>query len=234
MADNSDYLSELEQLLGVKFHNTAILETALTHSSFSFEKRTDGCNNERMEFLGDAVLELCVSDNLFKHSVNMPEGEMTKRRSNVVCEKSLAAKASEFSVGKYLRLGKGEDVTGGRERASILSDAFEAIIGALYIDQGYDAVLNFVNRIFGEELRRTEQRSDYKSELQEYVQNDLGLQSDDIEYNVVSCSGPDHDKNYEVALFIKKEKYGYGSGRSKKNAEQSAAKQALQKVEKSK
>ena len=228
----NDQLIEFQRLLGVEFRNIAILQTALTHSSFSFEKRNDEFNNERLEFLGDAVLELCVSDNLFKQIVNMPEGEMTKRRSSVVCEKSLAAKARELSLGKHLRLGKGEDATGGRDRSSILSDAFEAIIGGLYVDQGYEVARDFVNRIFGDELLRFEQSSDYKSELQEYVQNVLELQSDDIEYNVVSCSGPDHDKHYNVALLVNKENYGCGSGRSKKVAEQSAAKQALQKLEK--
>ena len=224
-------LNDLERILQVGFHDVAILETALTHSSYAFENDSTGNNNERLEFLGDAVLELCVSDNLFTNNASMPEGEMTKRRSNVVCEKSLAAKAREFSVGQYLKLGKGEDITGGRERASILSDAFEAIIGALYLDQGYETARDFVNRAFGSDLSHVEQSGDYKSELQEYVQNSLGLLSDDIEYNVVSCSGPDHNKNYTVALFVKKEKYGSGSGRSKKVAEQLAAKQALQILE---
>ncbi|MEI6285160.1 MAG: ribonuclease III [Bacillota bacterium] len=228
----NDQLSDFQRLLGVNFHNVAILQTALTHSSFSFEKRNDGFNNERLEFLGDAVLELCISDNLYKHIGNMPEGEMTKRRSNVVCEKSLAAKARELFIGKHLRLGKGEDSTGGRERSSILSDAFEAIIGALYIDQGYEVARDFVQRIFADELFRLEKASDCKSELQEYVQNVLELQSDDIVYNVVSCSGPDHEKHYNVELLVKKESFGCGSGRSKKAAEQSAAKQALQKLEK--
>lgn len=225
-------MSELETILGVKFHNGRLLETAVTHSSFSFEQRKASFNNERLEFLGDAVLELASSDYLFRNSSSMTEGEMTKRRASVVCEKSLAEKARELGVGKFLRLGKGEDSTGGRERDSILSDAFEAIVGALYIDQGYVVASDFVQRALGKEIARAEKARDYKSELQEYVQNIMGLQSDDIEYSIVSSEGPDHAKSYEVCLNIQGEDFGKGSGRSKKLAEQAAARQALQRLEK--
>jgi ribonuclease-3 len=184
-------------------------------------------HNERLEFLGDAVLDLVISEYLFREFPGLPEGELTKSRSVVVCEGTLAKRAAELSIGQYLLLGKGEASSGGRERTSILADSFEAIIGAVYMDSGLSAVSKFILTQLKSALEmigRGEGAKDYKTLLQEVVQK----QSDSkIVYEIVAQRGPDHNKVFEVAVLINDSHCGAGVGKSKKEAEQHAAKQAL-------
>ena len=224
----------LAHKLGVEFKDLSLLERALTHSSYAFERRSDANNNERLEFLGDAVLELAVSDYLFKCFPRMTEGEMTKRRASVVCERTLANQARACGLPEYLLLGRGEAGSGGRQRASIISDAFEAVIGAIYIDQGLDSAKALVERLLAVDIDNAERARDFKSELQEHVQNVMGCPSSAIEYTVTCEHGPDHDKCYEVSLNVTGRNYGQGTGRSKKLAEQNAAQQALDVLENNK
>lgn len=185
-------------------------------------------DNERLEFLGDAVLELAVSQYLYRNNPDMPEGEMTKLRAAIVCEASLTVFAKQSNFGQYILLGKGEDKTGGRQRPAILADAFEAFLGALYLDQGFDAVLNFLNTHIFPTLTVDTSTSvmDYKSHLQEIVQQQKDRK---IEYQIISEQGPSHHKEFIAQVMIQGEPAGKGNGRTKKEAEQKAAKAALEK-----
>jgi len=211
--------------LGYEFNNEEYLIKALTHSSYANENKT-GESNERQEFLGDAVLSIVVSDYLFGR-YHMAEGDLTRVRSTLVCEKSLCDFAREIGLGDALLLGKGEEQTGGRSRPSILADAFEALIAAIYLDGGLEAakafILPFVGRALGDRVQSGV--NDYKTLLQEIVQKNPGEQ---LNYKLVDESGPDHAKCFVAEVHLNSNVIGRGEGRSKKTAEQNAARQALE------
>jgi ribonuclease-3 len=217
---------ELEEKIGYTFRNPQLLQQALTHSSFANEGKKHGRNNERLEFLGDSVLSVIVARYLFLTYKDLPEGELTKLRASLVCEKALDGFAARISLGKYLRLGKGEELTGGRERPSILADAFEALIAAMYIDGGYEAaqafVLGFIPRDL--DVRRQNKLADYKTALQEIIQQN---REERVEYVLVDEHGPDHAKVFTAEVLLNSNVIGKGAGSSKKQAEQNAAHEAL-------
>ncbi len=218
-------IKELQEKLGYAFNDEAILVRALSHSSYVNENHSAGDSNERLEFLGDSVLGLITAENFFKNYTKLPEGELTKLRAATVCEKSLAGFARQLELGKYLLLGKGEILTGGRERPSIQADAFEAIIAAIYLDGGMDAARNFVLKYIEEAIRQQQSIRDYKTMLQEVVQRNPG---EIIEYVLTGETGPDHDKRFEVEVHLNSNVNGRGIGKSKKKAEQEAAREALE------
>ncbi len=223
---------ELMDKIGYRFKDESILKTALTHSSYSNEHRLLNLEyNERMEFLGDAVLELVTSEYLYNIKPEMPEGKMTRTRASIVCEPTLALCAEEFSLGKYLLLGKGEDHTGGRNRASVVSDAMEALIGAIYLDGGIDKAKEFIYRFVLTDLENKQLFTDSKTVLQEMVQSN-SYENLELCYRVILEEGPDHNKNYTVAAYINGDEVGRGEGRTKKAAEQSAAYRAILKLQK--
>ncbi len=200
---------------------------AMVHSSYANERGEEGlASNERLEFLGDAVLQLVVSEYLYTRYGNLPEGELTRIRAAVVSTPTLARKGAELGLGRLLLLGRGEEVTGGRERASLLENAFEALVGAVFLDGGLDEARRFVLRVLEREIAlaaRGEYRRDWKTELQELVQRE-GMTP---EYRVVAESGPDHAKSFEVVVLVGEREAGRGKGKSKKEAEQEAARTAL-------
>lgn len=214
---------DLEQKIGYTFRDAELLLTALTHSSYANEKG-EAADNERLEFLGDAVLELYSSEFLFTKYPDKPEGELTRLRASLVCEEALAEAAGNLSLGDVLRLGKGEDQTGGRKRKSVLSDALEALIGAMYLDGGGEAARSFILKFVMTDLERKELFYDSKTKLQEKVQEVPGQV---LSYRILSETGPDHDRSYVAAALIDDEIVGQGSGKTKKAAEQEAAYQAL-------
>lgn len=226
-------LKTFAQKLDVSFDDWTLLHQALTHTSYANEAKDPAIHhNERLEFLGDAVLELATSTYLYKHFPNLPEGEMTKARASVVCEVTLAKRARILEIGKYLLFGKGELATGGRERSSILADAFEAIIGAIYLDQGSEIAFCYVLTQLKEDLltvKNGQALQDYKTLLQEVVQKKA---DQTIQYELLSEKGPDHSKIFEFAVKVNDVIYGIGVGKSKKEAEQQAAQQALDKINK--
>ena len=218
-------MGELEKTVGYTFKDPKLLELALTHSSYAHEhyagKRHD---NERLEFLGDAVLELVSSDYLFHNYNEYPEGELTKLRASIVCEQSLAMCAEAISLGKYLRLGNGEDSTGGRLRASITSDAMEALIGAIYLDGGFANAKEFITRFVLNDLENKKLFYDSKTILQEIVQRDF---NEPLSYELLAEEGPDHDKRFIVEACIGTHVISHGEGHTKKAAEQAAAYDAI-------
>ena len=220
--------AELENRLGHFFRDRSLLETALTHSSYANENKSQGivCN-ERLEFLGDSVLGVTVADFLYRHYGSMPEGRMTRLRSELVCEQSLYRVAQKLELGRFLRLGKGEEHNGGRERPSILSDAVEALIAALYLDGGMETAAGFIDRWLLSDLGDVEPVAftDFKTALQELVQRHSGQT---LSYELIGEQGPDHAKLFTVRVLLNGEGVGQGDGRTKKEAEQSAAKNALE------
>ncbi|WP_301553586.1 ribonuclease III [Desulfuribacillus alkaliarsenatis] len=221
---------QLQHSLGIQFNNRKLLYQAFTHASYINEHRRElKEDNERLEFLGDAVLELTVSEYLYKTHPKMKEGELTKLRAAVVCEPSLVFYANNLKFGDFILLGRGEEYTGGRKRPALLADVFEAFIGALYLDQGIHAVKAFLERnvfvlISEGKFIRT---NDYKSELQEFVQEkNIGP----IEYRIISEEGPAHQKTFISKVFIDGQPIGQGSGKTKKEAEQEAANVTLQRI----
>ena len=223
-------LKELEKKTGYTFRDFSLLKQAMMHSSYTNEKHLPKYRcNERLEFLGDAVLELVSSEYLFKESPHTPEGELTKTRASMVCEPSLALCARDIGLGDYLLLGKGEEATGGRERDSVTSDAMEALIGAVYLDGGFTSAKEFIHRFILTDLEDKKLFYDSKTILQEMVQ---AQKSGEITYHLVSEQGPDHNKSFEVEVQIKGTGYGRGRGRTKKSAEQQAAYQAILKLRK--
>lgn len=214
-------LKELQNTIGYSFKNDRLLSHALTHSSYANEKHWDKTKcNERLEFLGDAVLELLSSDFLFKNYPTMPEGEMTKLRASLVCEPTLAFCAEAISLGDYLYLGKGEDLTGGRKRPSVVSDAMEAMIGAIYLDGGLANAKEFVLRFILNDIEHKQLFYDSKTILQEIVQAEF---KDSLVYELLKEEGPDHNKTFEVSVKVGGRVIGRGVGRTKKAAEQVAA-----------
>lgn len=227
----TDFMS-LQKTLGYTFRDQNHLQLALTHSSYAHEhpKATKGQYNERIEYLGDAVLELIVSDYLYKNYPEKSEGEMTKTRASLVCEYSLAQCAKEISLGDYIYLSKGEDMTGGRLRDSILSDAFEAVLGAMYLDGGFEVVQQFVTKILLTDIESKQLFYDAKTTLQEIVQANKG---DTLSYKLVGEEGPEHNKEFLVEAYLNDVKIGVGKGRTKKAAEQHAAYEAILKMKES-
>lgn len=220
---------ELEEIIGYHFKNKHYLTQALTHSSYANEKKLGklGCN-ERLEFLGDAVLELISSDFLYAKFTQVPEGELTKKRASLVCEPSLAYCAREFGLPQFLLLGKGEDMTGGRNRDSIVSDATEALLGAIYLDGGFASAKEFIHKFILKDIEHKKLFYDSKTILQEIVQSDY--KGKEIEYVLTGEIGPDHDKKFVVSLVVGDKTLGEGTGRTKKAAEQEAAYRAIIKL----
>lgn len=215
---------ELEIKIGYRFIQKELLTQALTHSSFSNEQKINKCKNyERLEFLGDAVLELLSSRFFYLNNPDMTEGQMTKLRSSMVCEPALAFCARDLNLGSYIFLGKGEELTGGRERDSIISDVMEAVIGAIYLDGGLEEAEKFVHKFILSDLESKQLFYDSKTILQEDVQRTGG----NLHYELIEESGPDHDKKFKVDAMLDKEVIGQGEGRTKKAAEQKAAYEAL-------
>ncbi len=216
---------ELEQALGYTFRDKTLLKTALTHSSYANERHLPVCN-ERLEFLGDAILGFVSAEHIFRTLADRPEGHLTRLRADLVCEKHLAQVAERLHLGSHLLLGHGEERSGGRTRASVTSDAMEAVLAAVYLDGGLQAVTEMIHRLILSDMTQYDSREkDYKTHLQELTQEQCGKIPS---YRLVESSGPDHDKRFLVEASLNGEVIGSGIGRSKKQAEQAAAKQALE------
>ena len=220
-------MTTLEEKLGYTFQNTALLENALTHSSCANESRGKLQSNERLEFLGDSILGMVVADHLYRNHPDLPEGELTRTRAALVCEESLVEVAAELNLGEYLRLGKGEESGGGRKRPSIQADAVEAVLAAVYLDGGIGSARKLIQKfILDREAEKSASR-DYKTALQELVQRESGQV---LKYRLTGEYGPDHDKRFFVEVDLNGTPVGSGQGRSKKEAEQMAAKAAIGKL----
>lgn len=222
-------LDQLQENINYKFKDISLLNAALAHSSFINEnKKGFNISNERLEFLGDAVIDLIVSEYLYKRFAELPEGKLTKIRASIVCESSLAFAARKIDIGAHMLLGKGEELTGGRNKASLLADAFEALTAAIYLDSGLEKAKDFLLSNFEQEVIYEISKGnlfvDYKTELQESVQKKRKLV---VEYRVEKEVGPDHSKRFYIDVIAKNKVIGKGIGRSKKEAEQNAAKYAL-------
>lgn len=223
-------IEEFQKKIGNSFRNPKLLTHALIHSSYANERKmSKDKNNERLEFLGDAVLELITSDYLFRTYKKEPEGKLTKLRASLVCEPTLAMCAKDIGLGEYLLLSRGEDMTGGRERDSILSDAFEAVIGAIYLDQGIESARKFVEIHLLKDVENKVLFFDAKTQLQEIIQ---GEGNETLHYVLVKEEGPDHQKQFTIEARLGDEVIGRGVGRSKKTAEQHAAFEAIKKYKK--
>ena len=221
---------EFQEVIGYQFQTPGLLSQALTHSSYANEKHMKkGSDNERLEFLGDAVLEIVSSEFLYLNYPKLPEGDLTKMRASLVCEPTLAFCTRQLNLGDYLLLGKGEDMTGGRKRKSILSDALEAVIGAIYLDGGFASAKEFILRFILTDIEHKQLFYDSKTILQEVVQASY---KEELCYRLVGEEGPDHDKHFMVEAWIGEMLIGKGEGHTKKAAEQEAAYQALLKLKK--
>jgi ribonuclease-3 len=220
-------LKQLEQKLNIHFKQPELLELALIHPSYLSEHPEVKEHNQRLEFLGDAVLGAAVAYYLYQKYPESAEGNLTKTRAAVVCEASLAALAQDLELGEYICLGRGEASSGGKERASILADAFEAVIEAIFLDQGWEKVCNFLWSLLGERVENTVLgvSSDYKTMLQEIIQR---KGNDRLSYRLLSETGPDHDKYFTSGVFLNDKMLGSGGGKSKKDSEQQAAKEAVE------
>lgn len=221
-----ELLADLERAIEYRFQRLELLNQALTHKSYVHEHREPAQHNERLEFLGDAVLGLVISDHCFGRFAQLAEGELSKIRASLVNETNLARIARRLDLGTYLLVGRGEELTGGRTKTSLLADTLEALLAAIYLDGSLDAVYQVVLRCFEDDLKNIfdEGHKDYKSELQEYTQEKFGCVPT---YLVVRERGPDHDKVFEVELTVRGQLQGLGAGKSKKEAEQAAARQVL-------
>lgn len=222
-------MRKLEEKLGYEFKDKSLLQHALTHSSFSNEHHlpVSACN-ERLEFLGDSILGMITAEYLFRNEPTLPEGKMTRLRAELVCERSLDIMADELGLGQFLKLSNGEAATGGRDRASIKADACEAILAAIYLDGGFESVKPVINRfILSRKDTVKEDNNDYKTELQEVLQRS-GTQK--ITYGIIDSWGPDHDKHFSAAVYLNEKEIGRGEGKSKKRAEQEAARDALKRL----
>lgn len=219
-------INELETAIGYRFDNITLLQNALTHSSYANERWHNSLlSNERLEFLGDSVLGMLVAEYLYRNFPNRPEGELTRMRADMVCEKTLAAVANKIGVGKHLMLGHGEENLGGRKRNSILADAMESIIAAAFLDGGMNAALGIIQRFILVEVPVTKLHNvDYKTQFQELVQQ---KKNQTITYTLIAERGPDHDKHFEVQVAVNGNAVGTGEGSSKKRAEQDAARAAI-------
>ena len=222
-------ISDLEKAIGYRFNNISLLQNALAHSSYANERWHNSLmSNERLEFLGDSILGMTVADHLYRNFPDRPEGELTRMRADMVCEKTLAAVANQIGLGQHLLLGHGEERFGGRNRESILADAVESIIAACYLDGGFESAAAFIRSfILCHVPVKQLQNVDYKTKLQELVQR---KKKQVIVYTLVGESGPDHEKSFLVEVSINDHVVGRGSGRSKKRAEQDAARVAIEKL----
>ena len=224
-------LEELQNRIGYQFHETGLLRTAVTHSSYVKEHADSGESNERMEFLGDAFLDAVIGEELYVSLPDREEGFLSQMRSVLVCEDALAKEAVRLELGQFLRLGNGEERNGGRSRKSILADAMEAVIGAVYIDGGFESVKTMILDLFGDMVADVEIGKsvpvDYKTALQEKLQQNGRI---DIRYRVIGETGPDHDKTFTVQLEINGQPETTGEGKSKKKAEQQAARKMMEKL----
>lgn len=231
MKNALERIKRLENNIGYVYKDKRNALQAIIHSSYAYEHRHEGLSsNERLEFLGDSVLNFLITNRLFKEVSDMPEGEMSKLRASVVSEASLSYCAKKLNVGDVLLLGKGEEIMGGRKRPSILADAVEAIIGSVYLDGGLEAADDFISRFLNENYEKAINGTlfrDYKTKLQEEVQK--GSNSN-IKYTVIAENGPDHDKVFTVAVYVNGEQLGQGTGKTKKEAEQKAAGDALNRI----
>jgi len=223
---NGLQINKLQELIGYDFSDPALLVTALTHRSYANEMtEKNNTSNERLEFLGDSLLGMTVALLIFKSKPELSEGQMTKLRAELVCERSLAEIAQELDLGVFLLLGKGEKNTGGQNRPSLLSDAFEAILAAMYLDGGYEPVERFVSTLFSKKISNPRfGNKDYKTKLQETVQCKPGQT---LVYELIDEQGPDHEKSFTVEVKLNGNTIGAGNGKSKKGAEQDAAKAAI-------
>ncbi len=219
-------IRDLEEAIGYHFHNISLLQNALTHSSYANERWHNSLlSNERLEFLGDSILGMLVAEYLFRNFPDRPEGELTRMRADMVCEKTLAAVANRIHLGDHLLLGHGEETGGGRTRDSILADATESVIAASLLDGGMEAALRFIRRFILVEVPVTKlHNADYKTQLQELVQQ---KRNQTLTYTLAGESGPDHDKHFDVELSLNGSVVGKGCGSSKKRAEQDAARDAI-------
>ncbi len=219
-------IEEFEQIIGYTFKDKELIRHALSHSSYANERKRANGSNERLEFLGDSVLSIVVSDYLYKN-LNVPEGDLTKLRASLVCEKSLHVFAQRIQLGEFILLGKGEENTGGRERPSILADAFEAVIAAIYLDGGMAPAAKHILRFMPEDIKVSKKPvfDDFKTLLQEIVQKNP---EEKVEYVLIGEEGPDHNKRFVVEVCLNSQVIGKGKGKSKKEAEQLAAKEALE------
>ena len=224
-------MKELQDKIGYSFNNVALLRKSMTHSSYANEKiKSAGASNERLEFLGDSLLGMTVALLIYNIKPELSEGQMTKLRAELVCERSLADVAAELDLGSYLLLGRGEINGGGRSRPSILSDAFEALIAAIYLDGGYEPIEKLISVLFTTRVKNPAQSNkDYKTKLQEIIQGKPGRS---LVYEVTNEIGPDHNKIFTVEVKVNDKLIAAGSGKSKKLAEQNAAKEALKELEK--
>lgn len=220
-------IKELEAAIGYQFRNITLLQNALAHSSYANERWHDPLkSNERLEFLGDSVLGMLVAEHLYRTFPDRPEGELTRMRADMVCEKTLAKVANTLGLGAHLLLGRGEELGGGRGRDSILADAVESVIAACYLDGGMDAAVQFIQKFILVNVPVSKlQNADYKTALQELVQQ---KKNQTLSYVLVGESGPDHDKQFRVELMLNGNLVGHGTGTSKKRAEQAAAKAAIE------
>jgi len=214
--------NNLEEILGIHFNNKSLLTEALTHSSYGNEHNTP--YNERLEFLGDAVIELLMSQHLYLKS-EISEGQMTKKRAQSVCEEALVKYADKINLKEFILLGHGEELSNGRNRPAIIADCFEALFGAVYLDQGYFVAYELFEKLVIPHLNLLDDIKDYKSTLQEYVQSFKNT----ISYELIDEEGPAHDKTYTVKVLMDGITLGVGVGKTKKEAEQNAAKEALEK-----
>lgn len=224
-------LREFERILDIHFDRLELLNVALTHSSYANQHNLNyNDHNERLEFLGDSVLSMAVSDYLYKKYRTKHEGKLTRLRAGVVCEASLVEISKKLNLSKYLRIGKGEELSGGREKDSLLADALEAVIASIYLDRGFDDAREFVLKHLESKIDvivKDRNYNDFKSKLQEYVQKNMMAV---IKYNVKEETGPAHDRIFEIEVFLDNKCYGIGKGKSKKEAEQNAAKEALKNI----
>lgn len=228
MRDMNELLEELQDKIGYRFQNTELLKQALTHSSFANEQKINKLKDyERLEFLGDAVLELVSSEFLFRENPQMPKGQLTKLRASMVCEPALAYCAKDIDLGSYILLGRGEEYTGGRYRSSITSDVMEAIIGAIFLDGGIENAKKHIYRFILSDLENKILFLDSKTILQEEIQKKKDAQ---LRYELIGESGPDHNKQFTVDAYLNDVLIGSGTGRTKKAAEQQAAYEALLKM----
>ena len=219
------FIEKFQEKIGVKFRNIEILDLALTHSSYANERGLSEYN-ERLEFLGDSVLQLCITEYLYKNCKDNNEGDLTRKMASIVCEASLYKVGERWNLGEFIKLSKGEKLSGGKTRISTIADAVEAVIAAVYLDSGYDFVQKFILKFFSDILKTGAivNYLDHKTRLQEYIQSKT---TDKIKYNLIKEEGPPHDKIFYVQVIIGDKNYESGTGKSKKEAEQNAAQKTL-------
>ena len=222
-------MKTLETKLGYQFQNPKLLDHALTHSSYANEHHLGSISsNERLEFLGDSVLGMIVADHLYRTFPDLPEGDLTRIRANLVCEGSLVLVAKEWDLGRYLKLGKGENACGGRSRPSILADAVEAVLAAVFLDGGLEHDRDIIQRFLLDRMEQVNRASrDHKTYLQELVQRKSGQV---LSYELIGESGPDHNKTFQMQVLLNGQPIGQGTGHSKKEAEQAAANAAIERL----